>query len=184
METGVRSVRIGGSAEQVPDKYRTETVSEHSPDSDECVNCRTIGEDPPWQRHGKSPRCTRHLGEHKRWLDRTLTAARRAKRPVDAVRVEQPFVPQPVTVRAEERLLTPSQTTTLHQMVMDVRRKREVLDNALRQKRNIHPQAIAEMLVEVGYLCEAIDRILWPAGTLPPGRGRLRKYRSGKPPTR
>lgn len=152
--------------------------------SDECIECLAIGEETPWERHGKSPRCTRHLGEHKRWLDRTSTAARRAKRPVEDVRAESPFQPKPVTLRAEERLITTSQTAALHQMVIDVRRKREVLDNALRQKRNIHPQAIAEMLVEVGYLCEAIDKMLWPTGTLPPGRGRLRKYRSGKRTTR
>ena len=159
-------------------------MTEHSPDSDECVDCRDIREDPPWHRHGKSSRCTRHLGEHKRWLDRTSTVARRAKRLVAEVRDEQPFVPQPVTRRAEERFITPSQTTALHQMVVDVRRKREVLDNVLRQKRTLHPQAVGDLLVEVGYLLEAIDRVLWPAGTMPPGPGRLRKYRSGTPPKR
>ena len=184
MDAGVRSVRIGGSAGHVPDKYRTGTVSERSPDSDECIDCRDIGEDPPWHRHGKSPRCTRHLAEHKRWLDRTRNAGSRSGRDVDEVRADRPFVPQPVTLRAEERLITPSQTAALHQSVIEVRRKREVLDNALRQRKNPSPQAIGDMLVEVGYLLEAIDRMLWPAGTLPPGRGRLRKYRSGKPPTR
>lgn len=148
-------------------------------DSEECVDCLAVGEKTPWFRHGKSPRCTRHLGEHKRWLDRTSTAARRSGRDVDEVRAEKPFVPQPVALRAEERLITTSQTAVLHQMVIEVRRKREVLDNALRQRKNPSPQAIAEMLVEVGYLCEAVDRMLWPEGTLPPGRGRIRKYRSG-----
>ena len=180
MDAGVRSVRIGGSAGQVPDKCRTGTVDEHHTDSGECVDCLAIGEETPWFRYGKSPRCTRHLGEHKRWLDRTSTAARRSGRPVGEVRAEKPFVPRPVTLRAEERLITPQQTAVLHQMVDEVRRKREVLDNGLRQKRPLHPQAVGDLLVEVGYLLEAIDKMLWPTGTLPPGRGRLRKYRSAR----
>jgi hypothetical protein len=130
--------------------------------SGDCVDCVDIGAEYPWERHGRSLRCAPHRGAYKRWQDRTSKAARRMEVPLHRVRQQDPYEPQPIAPHAGERLLSARTAHDLDELVVEVRRKREVLDNALRSRRTIHPASVAELLTEVGYLCEAIDRAIWP----------------------
>ena len=130
--------------------------------SSHCIDCVEIGADHPWAREARSLRCAPHRGAYKRWQDRTSKAARRTGVPLRRIRQREPYEPLSITPRPGQRLLSARDAHELDELVVEVRRKREVLDNALRARRSIQLAVVAELLAEVGYLCEAVDRVVWP----------------------
>lgn len=130
--------------------------------SELCVDCLAIGSDPPRPREGTSPRCLFHRHTRRAWTSTNRQRKRRGAEPL-------PYEPTQPGELPETKWLTAAEIRYLDDVVAQIRRAQNPIDNHLRTGGALTRKQLETYAQKVGELTESLTTILW-RDRLPPPR--------------